>query len=68
MTQFSTADGVAKFVSKYLTMDQLNQVTSGNAASSPLLALFGSGNANKPQGLTLSAQMFGSGNTLNLIA
>jgi hypothetical protein len=68
MTQFSTADGIAKFVSKYLTMDQLNQVTSGTAASSPLLALFGSGNTNKPQGLTLSAQMFGSGNTLNLIA
>lgn len=67
MTQFATADGVNKFINKYLAMDELNQVTSGNAASSPLLALFGH-NGNVQQGITIPAQAFGSGSTLNLLA
>jgi hypothetical protein len=69
MTQFATAAGVSKFVNKYLGMDELNQITSGSAASSPLLALFGNnsdGGGN--QGLTLTAQVLGLGNSLNLIA
>jgi hypothetical protein len=49
-------------------MDQLNQITSGAAASSPLLALFGNGNGNSQQGLTLTAQLLGSGSALNLLA
>jgi hypothetical protein len=68
MTQFATADGVNKFISKYLAMDQLNQVTSGAAAASPLLALFGNKNGNIQQGVTLTAQSFASGNSLNLLA
>jgi hypothetical protein len=68
MTQFATADGVNKFINKYLAMDELNQVTSGNAASSPLLALFGNNNGTVQQGITLTAQSFGSGSTLNLLA
>jgi hypothetical protein len=68
MTQFATAAGVATFITKYLAMDQLNQITSGAAASSPLLALFGNGNGNSQQGLTLTAQLLGSGSALNLLA
>jgi hypothetical protein len=70
MTQFATDAGVASMVNKYLAMDQLNQITSGAAASSPLLALFGNsnGNSSSNQGLTLTAQSFGSGSSLNLLA
>ena len=72
MTQFATTAGVAKFVNKYLAMDQLNQITSGAAASSPLLALFGnssssSGTGGSSSGLTLTASSFTSGR-LNLLA
>lgn len=67
MTQFATADGVNKFINKYLAMDQLNQINSGAAASSPLVALFNH-NSNVPQGITIPAQAFGSGSTLNLLA
>jgi hypothetical protein len=66
MTQFSSTAGVTKFVDKYLAMDQLNQITSGDTASSPLLSLFG--DSSSQQGLTLTAQSFGSGSTLNLLA
>lgn len=76
MKQFSTEAGVAKFVNKYLAMDQVNQVTSGAAASSPLTALFGGGNAStgsnsdssNGSGLTLTAKSLGSGSMLNLLA
>ena len=73
MTQFATTAGVAKFVNKYLAMDQLNQITSGTAASSPLLTLFGnsssgSTDSSSSQGLTLTAGSLGSGSTLNLLA
>jgi hypothetical protein len=64
MTQFATADGVAKFVNKYLAMDELQQVTSGSAASSPLLSLFG-GSDQQQQGLTITAQLLAP-HTLNL--
>jgi hypothetical protein len=67
MTQFATADGVAKFVTKYLAMDTLNQITAGNG-SDPVLSLFAqSGNSNgdgSTPGLTLSSQTLG----LNLLA
>jgi len=65
MTQFATTAGVASMVNKYLAMDQLNQITSGATASSPLLALFGSSGS---QGLTLNAQVLGLGGSLNLLA
>ena len=70
MTQFATAAGVASFVNRYLAMDQVNQITAANNASSPLLALF-SGNNNgglgTPQLLTLSAGLFSSSG-VNLVA
>jgi len=49
MSQFATAAGVAKFVQKYLVMDQLNQVTSGSA-SDPILTLFGGGGSGNGSG------------------
>jgi hypothetical protein len=68
MTQFATADGVAKFVNKYLAMDTLNQITAGNGTD-PVLSLFaqngnGNGDGSTP-GLTLSSQTLGG---LNLLA
>jgi len=68
MSQFSTAAGVATFVNKYLAMDQLNQITSGATASSPLLALFGNSSNSSSQGLTLNAQVLGLGGSVNLLA
>jgi hypothetical protein len=49
MSQFATAAGVAKFVDKYLAMDQLNQVTSGTA-SDPILTLFSGGGSSNGSG------------------
>jgi hypothetical protein len=70
MKQFSTTAGVATFVNKYLAMDQINQITAANAASDPLLALFGSGSSSSSSssGLTLTASSFGAGSTVNLLA
>lgn len=67
MKDFSTASGVAGIVNKYLALDQLNQVTSGAQASSPLLALFGD-NSDGSQGITLTASLLAPGNSLNLLA
>jgi hypothetical protein len=69
MSQFSTTAGVATFVNKYLAMDQMNQITSGAAASDPILSLFGnSNNSDSSQGLTLTASVFGLGSSVNLLA
>ncbi len=84
MKQFSTAAGVASFVNKYIDMSEVNQDSStssgsssasGSSSGSPLTALFDSINNNNNnsgssimQGLTLTASMFGSGSTLNLLA
>ncbi len=67
MTQFATPDGIAKFVQKYLAMDQINQGQS-SSASSQIVSLFqGSGAGDAPQGLTLTAGSLGGG-ALNLFA
>ena len=66
MTQFATDAGVAKFVNKYLSLDALNQVTSGNTASSPLLTLFGKSSSS--HGLTLTANLLSPGRSVNLLA
>lgn len=67
MTQFATAGGVAKFVDKYLAMDQLNQVTSGSSGN-PILTLFNSSdNSGDNQSFTFSAQSLAP-RVLNLFA
>jgi hypothetical protein len=81
MKQFATAAGVASFVNKYIDMSEVNQAsttssttTSGSSGGSPLTALFSSAVANGnggnavSQGLTITASMFGTGSTLNLLA
>lgn len=41
MAELSTPAGVAKFIDKFLAMDQLRQLNEANAKSSPMLSLFG---------------------------
>ena len=66
MAQFATPAGVARFIQKYLAMDQINNGQSG--ASSSLTALFkGPSAGGALPGLTLTAQSLGRG-ALNLIA
>ena len=67
MKQFTTAAGVAKFVQKYLAMDQINQGQAGASANS-LVSLFqSSGASGSSGGLTLTSQSLGRG-ALNLFA
>ncbi len=65
MAQFATAAGVAKFIDKFLAMEQLRQMSDENAKSSPLLSLFSGGE--EGQGVTLNAQLFAS-RRVNLLA
>jgi hypothetical protein len=64
MKQFATADGVAKFIGKYLVMDQLRQ-SQAASASDPMLSLFSGSGDGSPQGLSLDGSS--SGASLNLI-
>jgi hypothetical protein len=67
MTQLATSAGVAKFVEKYLAMDQIKQGQANTSAHS-LVSLFQSSSAGGSSGgLTLTAQTLGSG-ALNLFA
>lgn len=77
LKQFQTTDGVSKFVTRYLAMDELNQSTTATG-SDPILSLFGGSSSSasgaainllgsntgsaSAHGLTLSAGM------LNLLA
>ena len=53
LKQFATAEGVSKFVDKYLAMEQLKSGNSGGA-SSPITGLFNGGGGG---GLTLNAKL-----------
>jgi hypothetical protein len=64
MSQFATPEGVAKFVNKYLVMDQLKQ-SQAASASDPMLSLFSGGGDGAPTGLTLDSSS--SRSSLNLI-
>lgn len=56
MAQFATAPGIAKFIDKFLAMDQLRQVNEASAKSSPVLLLFGQDDKGAgPRGLNLVA-------------
>ena len=57
MAQLATPAGVAKFIDKFLAMDQVRQVNEKNAKSSPMLSLFGGneGGTAGPRGLDITA-------------
>lgn len=63
MKQFATPEGVTKFVTKYLVMDQLKQSQS---ASEPMLSLFSGSGDGSSQGLPLTVLASRSG--LNFLA
>ena len=63
MKQFATEGGVAKFIDKYLALEQLNKGASGGP-SNPVVGLFSGGNA---PGLTLDAKSLAP-RALNLFA
>jgi hypothetical protein len=67
MTQLATAAGVAKFVEKYLAMDQIKQGQANTSANSFVSLFQSSGTSGSSSGLTLTAQTLGSG-ALNLFA
>jgi Protein of unknown function (DUF1217) len=67
MKQFATAAGVAKFVQKYLAMDQINQGQSSGSSASLAPLFQNSGASGSSGGLTLTAQTLGR-KTLNLFA
>ena len=62
MKQFATAEGVAKFVDKYLALEQLKG--GGSGASNPLMSLFNGGGGG---GLTLDAKTLAP-RALNMLA
>ena len=65
LKQFATAEGVAKFVAKYLVMDQLKQ-SQALSTVDPMLSLFSGGESGSSQGLTLTGSVSNSG--LNILA
>lgn len=65
LSQFATAAGVSKMITKYLAMDTLKQVQAGTG-SDPVLSLF-NGGSSASSGLTLTAKSL-SGGGLNLFA
>lgn len=54
MRQFATPEGVARFVNKYLVMEQLKQ-SQAASASDPMLSLFSGGREGRSSGLNLIA-------------
>ena len=66
LSQFATADGVAKFITKYLAMDQLKQ-TQAATSSNPIVSLFNTSDSGVETGFALTAKSLQVGN-VNLFA